>query len=331
MIGASSSKLINQIRVNNDFKIMHKKLKTIELAYKKSPYFNPKNIIDLEDILRCKEQDLVIILSDEGEKLYEKISLLANKENEEKQLRINENDTFFLACPPNDNNEVISTNTIDEVYRSGCHVFYLTRKTLGKMHAYEEDLKMLLSLLKPKYYFPIEGYYVNLLANAQLALNMGIGLDHMHIFLLDNGYSLYIDDNGSSIDMNLDEKVKVGDLMIDGIGVGDVVNEIISDRARLSEDGVAVFGCAVSRSERKIIAGPDVQMRGFLFLKDKEADVIQKEMTKMFIDATEKWAKETTNFDNIKIEEQISSLIAKYLLRINNRNPVVKVYIIVID
>ena len=190
---------------------------------------------------------------------------------------------------------------------------------------------MLLSLLKPKYYFPIEGYYVNLLANAQLALNMGIGLDHMHIFLLDNGYSLYIDDNGSSIDMNLDEKVKVGDLMIDGIGVGDVVNEIISDRARLSEDGVAVFGCAVSRSERKIIAGPDVQMRGFLFLKDKEADVIQKEMTKMFIDATEKWAKETTNFDNIKIEEQISSLIAKYLLRINNRNPVVKVYIIVID
>ena len=299
--------------------------------YEKSPYFNPKNIVDLEDILRCKEQDLVIILSDEGEKLYEKISLLANKENEEKQLRINENDTFFLACPPNDNNEVISTNTIDEVYRSGCHVFYLTRKTLGKMHAYEEDLKMLLSLLKPKYYFPIEGYYVNLLANAQLALNMGIGLDHMHIFLLDNGYSLYIDDNGSSIDMNLDEKVKVGDLMIDGIGVGDVVNEIISDRARLSEDGVAVFGCAVSRSERKIIAGPDVQMRGFLFLKDKEADVIQKEMTKMFIDSTEKWAKETTNFDNIKIEEQISSLIAKYLLRINNRNPVVKVYIIVID
>lgn len=299
--------------------------------YEKNSYFNQKDIVDIEDILRYKEQDLVIILSDEGEKIYEKISLLANRENEEKQLRIGENDTFFLGCPPNDNNEVICTNTIDEVYRSGCHVYYLTRKTLGKMHAYEEDLKMLLSLLKPKYYFPIEGYYVNLLANAQLALNMGIGLDHMHIFLLDNGYSLYLDENGSSINMNVNNEVKVGDIMIDGIGVGDVVTEIITDRNRLSEDGVAVFGCAVSKSSRKIVAGPDVQMRGFLFLKDKEADIMQKEMTRIFVESTEKWALETLNFDTQKIEISIANIISKYLLKTNNRNPVVKVYILIID
>lgn len=299
--------------------------------FEKEPYFNNKNIVEIEDILRCKEQDLVIILSDEGERIYDKISLLANGENEEKQLRINENDTFFIGVVPNDNNEVIATSTIDEVYKSGCHVYYLTRKTLGKMHAYEEDIKMLLSLLKPKYYCPIEGYYVNLLENAKLAFEMRIGLTHRNIFLLDNGNSLYIDENGASVDFNTDGKVPCGEVMIDGIGVGDVVNEIINERTRLSEDGVAVFGVAVSKKERKIIAGPDVQMRGFLFLKDKEADIMLKEMSKMFVDMVTKWVETTKDFDTKKIEEQITITIAKYLLRGSNRNPVVKPNIIVID
>ena len=282
--------------------------------YDADPYFNAKNIVPIEDVLRCKEDDLVILLSDEGEKIYDKISLLANGENEEKQVRLGENDTFFIGCPANDNNEVIAT-----------------RKTLGKMHAYEEDIKMLLSLLKPKYYFPIEGFYVNLLENAKLAFEMRIGLTHRNIFLLDNGNSLLIDENGASVDFNTSGKVPSGEVMIDGIGVGDVVNEIITERTRLSEDGVAVFGLAVSRKERKIIAGPDVQMRGFLFLKDKEADIMLKEMSKMFVDMVSKWLETTKDFDTRRIEEQITGVISKYLLRGSNRNPVVKPNIIVID
>ena len=299
--------------------------------YETSPYFDNKNIVSVENILRCKENDLVILLSDEGDKIYEKISLLANGENEEKQLRLTTNDTFFIGCPANDNNEVIATSTIDEVYKSGCHVYYLTRKQLGKMHAYEEDIKMLLSLLKPKYYLPIEGYYVNLLANAKLAFEMRIGLNHRNIFLLDNGNSLYIDENGASIDFNTKGTTKVGEVMIDGIGVGDVVNEIINERTRLSEDGVAVFGLAISKKTRAVVAGPDVQMRGFLFLKDKEADVMLKEMTKMFMDMVNKWLETTKDFDIKKIQDQITAVISRYLLKSSNRNPVVKPVIISID
>ncbi len=299
--------------------------------HEKTPYFSSKNIVEVEDILRYKDQDLVILLSDEGEAIYEKISLLANKENEEKQVRIGENDTFIMACPPSDNNEVIATSTIDEIYKSGCHVSYLTGKQLGKMHAYEEDLKMLLSLLKPKYYFPIEGYYVNLLANAKLAFEMRIGLTHSNIFLLDNGNVLNIDENGAKVNFNTDDAIAVGDVMIDGIGVGDVVNEIINDRSRLSEDGVAVLGCAVSKTTREVIAGPDVQMRGFLFLKDKEADVMLKEITRIFMDLVNKWVKETKTFELKRLEEQITQTIGRYLLRNSNRNPVVKPTIIVLD
>ena len=92
--------------------------------------------------------------------------ILASGENEDKVIRIQEQDTFIMAYPPSDRNEVVATSTIDELYKSGCHVKYVTRKDLAKMHAYEEDLKMVLSLLKPKFYLPIQGYYVNLLSNA---------------------------------------------------------------------------------------------------------------------------------------------------------------------
>ena len=297
----------------------------------KDSFFNQKNIVPISDILRYKENDLVFILSDEGADIYEKCVILANGENEEKQLRITPNDTFLLALPSNDSNEVIATNTIDEVYKSGCHVYYITRKMLATMHAHEEDLKMLISLLKPKYYMPIEGSYVNLLANAKLAFDMHIGLSHTSIFFLDNGNQLLIDETGAKIDFNLEEKVPVGDVMIDGIGVGDVVGEIINERSRLGEDGVAVFGVCVSKSERAIVAGPDVQLRGFLFLKDKEADGILKEMTRTFTENVTKWVMETEDFNTTKIEDSIAQQIGRYLLRMSNRNPVVKPYIVVID
>lgn len=278
-------------------------------------YYNPKSIIELDDVLRVKDQDLVIVMSDENEKIYEKINILADHENEYKQIKINTSDTFIMACPPTDSNEVIATSTVDELYKSGCHVFYVTNKMISKMHAFEEDLKMLLSLLKPKYYFPIEGYYVNLLSNAKLAFDMNMGLSHNNIFLLDDGQTLSIDESGASVDFNLDKKVPISDVMIDGIGVGDVVNEIINDRTRLSEDGVIVLACAVSKKDRKVVAGPDIQMRGFLFLKDKEADVMLREIQKTFVDEINDRLFKTKTFDSKQVNYEISQKLARFLLK----------------
>ena len=291
----------------------------------------PNTIIELENILRVKEDELVILLFGEKEELYQKASLLANNEHELKQIKLTNNDTFILACPPNDANEVIFTTTIDELYRSGCHVNYLTGKMLSKMHAYEEDIKMLLSLLKPKYYFPIEGYYVNLLANAKIAIDMHIGLSHSNIFLLDNGQTLCMNEKGAKVDFNNDGRVEISDVMIDGIGIGDVVNEIIQDRTRLSEDGVIVLGCGVSRNARKIVYGPDVQMRGFLFLKDKDADLILKEVNKLFLDGVNDWLKDTKDFDVNRIQDRLNDAISKFLFRQNGRNPVIKSNVIIVD
>lgn len=297
----------------------------------KDDFFNVKNIVSIDDVLRIKEQDLVILMGDEGERIYEKISILANRENEEKQIKLQPNDTFIVAAPPSDKNEVIATATVDELYKAGCNVKFIGSKNINKMHAYEEDLRMLLSLLKPKYYLPVKGYYVNLLANAKIGLDMNIGLTHFNIFLLDNGQSLYIDEKGANVDFDVNRKVDVSDVMIDGIGVGDVVNEIINERTRLSEDGVVIIGCAVSKTERTIAYGPDVQMRGFLFLKDKEADLLLKEITKIFIDDVNAWLETTKNFDNKSVENAITYKISKMIQKLNNRNPVIKPNVIVVE
>ncbi len=299
--------------------------------YSQNDFFNPKNIVSFDDVLRIKEQELVILISGEGEKLYEKLSILANGENEDKKIRIQESDTFIMAYPPSDRNEVVATSTIDELYKSGCHVRYVTRKNLAKMHAYEEDLKMVLSLLKPKYYLPIQGYYVNLLSNAKLAFDMRIGLSHNNIFLFDNGHSFNFENGTCRLDFNLDNKVKIGDVMIDGIGVGDVVNEIINERTRLSEDGVVVLSIGLSKSTRDISYSPDVQMRGFLFLKDKEADLMNKEITKIFVDEATAWIQETFDFDPSKVESQINKKILNFLLKTYNRNPVIRANILITD
>lgn len=294
-------------------------------------YFPKQNVIALEDILRTKEKDLVILMTDEDTGLYDKISMLANGENEAKQVRLNPNDTFVLAVSPSDAYEVIATSTIDELYKTDCSVKYIKKGSLAKMHACEEDLRMLLSLLKPKYYFPIEGYYVNLLENAKIAFDMRLGLSHNNIFLLDNGQSLNISEAGANLDFNSSNNHPyTADLMIDGIGVGDVVNEIITDRTRLSADGVVVFGCAVSKAEKKIVCGPDVQMRGFLFLKDKDADSTIKEITNIFVTSINDWLNSTKDFDNKKVESKIKDTITKYLRRELNREPVIRPNIIVL-
>ncbi len=294
-------------------------------------FYGSKNIISTDDVLRVKEQNLVILMADEGSKIYEKIFLLTKRENENKQIYLQNDDTFIVASPPTDSTEVIATAVVDDLYKSGCKVKYINAKMIHKMHAYQEDLSMLLSLLKPKYYLPIKGYYVDLLANAQVAFDMNIGLSHSNIFLLDNGQSLSITEKGVNVDYDIDGKVDVSDVMIDGIGVGDVVNEIINERTRLSEDGVVVIGCGVSTKKKEIICSTDVQMRGFLFLKDKEADLLLKEVIKLFNAEVESWLKSTTNFNNKIIETQITQKLSKLMLKNNNRNPVIKVNVMVIE
>jgi ribonuclease J len=134
------------------------------------------------------------------------------------------------------------------------------------MHASEEDLKMMVALLKPRYYIPVKGFYKDLLANAEVALSMGINLNHNNVFLLENGFSAIFDQSGAHI---FDEKIVHGDIMIDGIGVGDVGSQVIDDREKLSQ-GVVILAVTVSKS-KPIRSSPDPTFRSVAWSSSKTA------------------------------------------------------------
>ena len=241
------------------------------------------NFASLDDVLRFRDQDIVVLITGFGSKLFHKVALLASGQNEDRRIRLRPTDTFIVASTPNDNTEIEYTDAADELFRSGCHVKLISKKEFVKMHASEEDLKMMASILKPKYYIPVKGFYKDLLHNAMLALSMGINLTHRNVFVVENGMSVIIDEKGGRV---MDEKIVHGDLMIDGAGVGDVSEQVLEDRKKLAE-GVVILSCGISRIHRRIVTGPDIQMRGFLL--QKEADMVAREVQKTFVSTIEEF------------------------------------------
>ncbi|MFA5223491.1 MAG: ribonuclease J, partial [Bacilli bacterium] len=283
------------------------------------------NFVSIEDINRVRAGETIVLMCGFGDRLFKKIATLANGVQEDRRIVLSADDTFVVAAPASPNVEAIATSAIDDLYRSGVKVRALSKKEIVKMHASEEDIKMVVATLKPKYYLPVKGSYRHLLSNAQLVLGMGLRLSHQNVFVLDNGMVLEITRERARI---LPESVKVGDLLIDGKGIGDVEGGVINERQQLSDDGVVVLGVTISKSRREVVAGPDVQMRGFVFLKD--ADSILKEVTKIFLTAVTDGLKRQ-NYRLLDIQNSASEAIIRYIRRANGKNPMVLPLIIEID
>ncbi|MEG2270153.1 MAG: ribonuclease J [Bacilli bacterium] len=291
----------------------------------------PSNrVLPADDLPRTPDKNVVIIISGIGDKLYNKISLLAVKDVDDKRFSIKETDTFILACPPAPNFEVLAVDVLDELYRNNCKVVNVSRKQLVKMHASEDDIKMLVSLITPKYFIPVKGEYRDLMSNASLAINMNIGLNHSNVLLLDNGDVIeFFEANKPPKFSTLCDIAEIGTMMVDGSGVGDVANEIILERTRLSTDGVVVLSVVVSASLKKIIGGPDVQMRGYLFVKDSEQ--IIKGVTSILENTIAKFLAKPERFNKQLCEKEIVDECTRYTRRMTKRNPIIDPSIIVLD
>ena len=177
-------------------------------------------VVNKEDLLRVKEQDLVILILGHGSEIYENIGKLAARSNEDKRIVIGPKDIFISAALPTSTQEVVATRSLDSLYRTGCEVVWLNHKVLFPMHAHQDDLKVFLSLLKPKFYLPVRGSFVNLMSNAKLALSMGIGLNHSNVFILDNGMQLIFDE-GTRPHMvsNETNNINISPVLVDGTGI----------------------------------------------------------------------------------------------------------------
>ena len=282
----------------------------------------PSIIINKEDLLRVREQELVILMLGDGEELYQELIKISEGTNEDKRIRLNKRDIFINAALATPTLETIATRSVDNLYRTGSDVVWLKKNQITAMHARQDDLKFFLSVLKPKYYLPVRGNFINLMANAKLALSMGIGLNHTNVFILDNGMQLCFNELGRpSIIPNNPALMPTHPILVDGRGVSTSVSEnIVADRRQLSIDGVVVIALTVSLSEKRILAGPDCQMRGFVYVK--EAEPLLKSIANIFVEEiTLALSLNKEDFEEAKSNAQ--ERIRRFIKRENGREPMI--------
>ena len=244
------------------------------------------DIIQKEDLLRYPQSNVVILLLGRGAKLYEEMTKLVEKTNEDKRIILGKDDIFINCAIPIPTLETLATKSVDNLYRSECQVVWIKPKDIASMHARQDDLKFFLSSLRPKYFIPVRGTFVNMMASAKLALKMGIGLAHNNVFIVDNGMIVDFPETGMPrIIPNEENGINISPILVDGLGISNVADEVINDRRSLGQDGVVIIACSVSKEEKRIIAGPDCQMRGFVFAK--EAVPLLKSISQIFVEEVE--------------------------------------------
>ena len=287
------------------------------------------DIIKDEDLLRVRNKDIVILMLGHREEIYRKMIRLSNHTNEDKRIVLGPDDTFIVCSIPTPTFETAATRAVDALYRTGCEVIHFSRKQVPSMHARQDDLKYFLSVLRPKYYLPVRGKYTRLIANAKLALDMGIGLNHMNVFVLDNGVELLFDESPRpKLIPNEVNKIDITPLLVDGTGISKVGDNVIEERKKLGVDGVVMIALTVSISSMKIEAGPDCQMRGFVFAK--EAEPILKTLSQIFVEEVKMTlAQGSLNFT--KAKENTEERGRRFIFRENGRKPLIIPEVIVID
>jgi ribonuclease J len=233
---------------------------------------NKKPIIDVPMQLLGKKENIgkrqydsnyVILLSGSPRRIYHDICDIIDGGDD--LLKLRKGDTFIVASPVLPGTEKIANKAHNGLYKTDAHIHLMKNKDLFSMHASQEDIKVIIQIFNPRYYIPIKGEYQHFIANMNIALDMG--LDENHVIILDNGERITFEDGVFIPSRDLFE---VSDVMIDGIGIGDVGEKVIDDRIQLANDGVVIVGMTVSRETKEIISQTDCQTRGFVYLKDSQ-------------------------------------------------------------
>ena len=221
----------------------------------------------IKNIHHVNDEGIIVLISNEKEKPYSNLKRILR--NSDKFITLTEEDTVVIASPIYDGIEMTSTKIFNAIAKIGSNLVILSKKYLSP-HASSEDLMMMLNLMNPKYYFPVNGEYRHQVENGNAALK--VGMDKESIILNLNGYvSTFI--NGNLVDNN--ERVKVDDIFIDGKDSSDIGDLVLKDRELLSEDGIVIVTSTLRKTDKHILSNPKIYTKGFIYVKDN-ADLIKE-------------------------------------------------------
>ena len=269
--------------------------------------------IDIDMIKNYPDEQLVIITTgSQGETMSALTRMAAG---EHKKVTITPNDLVIISANPIPGNEKYVAKVIDDLMKIGAEVVYSSLEAIHVSgHACQEEQKLMLSLIRPKYFIPVHGEYRQLIAHSDTAKKVGIPPEN--IFLMTNGRILELNEE----EAKLTGVVPFGKVMVDGLGVGDVGNIVLRDRQHLSQDGLIIVVLTMDSSTGEILAGPDVISRGFVYVKESEnlmeevKHVLRDEIEKLEQSGVRDWA---------TIKAKLKDSLRDYIFAKTKRNPMI--------
>jgi len=289
--------------------------KASELGYLKIP---ENTLITIDDIKNYADNQLVLITTGSQGESMAALSRMAASIH--RKVTINPNDTIVFSSTPIPGNEKAVSKVINELYMKGAEVIFQETHVSG--HACQEEIKLMYSLLKPKYAIPVHGEYRHLLVHGQLAEDMGIPTEN--IFIMSSGDVLEFGEDSARIA----GKVPSGSVLVDGLGVGDVGNIVLRDRQNLAENGIIIVVLTLEKYTNKILAGPDIVTRGFVYVRESENLIVEaKEVVSLALEDV----LETSGTDWGKIKMVVKDSLGGYLWQRMRRNPMIIPIIMEVD
>ena len=284
---------------------------TIDIASKLGYLSLPDNILIEGEMLRNypDEQTVIITTGSQGESMAA-LSRMANSTH--RKISIKPNDLIVFSSSPIPGNEKSVTGVINELMKKGADVIFQDVHVSG--HACREDIKLIYSLVNPKYSIPVHGEYKHLVAQAKIAEELGFEKENIKI--LSSGDVLELDDESAEIT----GRVTVGNIMVDGNGVGDVGNIVIRDRQRMADDGIIIIVMTLDSVTGLVLDGPDIVSRGFVYVRNSEA--LMDEMQRV-VDEKMEHIMDRRITDWSKIKTEVKDVVGEFVWKETKRRPMI--------
>lgn len=292
--------------------VMGKKLQSVINMAREEKYITFDNDL-LGDLSNINDNNVILLVCDDKAKPYAAIDRIVS--GYDKYIKLNKNDTVLFAEPRYDENEKIIVRLENEIAMMGAETITIPKSKEITQHASSEDLMLMIDLLKPKYYMPVEGEYRYMVNNANLANSLGI--KNENIILKTNGEVVRIENKELK---ECFDKVDINDILIDGNTNDDIGELVIKDREMLSENGIVLISATLSKDTKQVLVGPEVTTRGFIYINDSR-EMINK-VKEICLDIIENNALNNyVDYNNIKV--QIRESLSKYFYNETECKPMI--------
>ena len=272
----------------------------------------PENtLVEIDQLKNYPPEKTVLITTGSQGESMAALSRMASDVH--KKVTIMPGDTVIFSSNPIPGNEKSVSKVINDLIKKGANVIFQDAHVSG--HACQEELKLIYSLVKPKYAIPVHGEYRHLKANAKIANNLGIPKEN--IFIMHSGEVLELDENEAKIA----GKVHTGAILVDGLGVGDVGNIVLRDRQHLAEDGIMIVVLTLEKGSNELLAGPDIVSRGFVYVRESEG--LMEEAKSIVTEAVVDCLTYQRNADWSKIKMVIRDTMNEFIWKKTKRKPMI--------